>query len=244
MNKLQQVTTFEGLSFDEKRMDYYVRYFTEYYHDAFRPHQGTEVILDVLKRYAPGGIWLDVGAGPATLFWGLMLKGIKELHCTELYIEGLKVLDDFMRSETVPQCYRDVVTMYNVAPGHLALLRSLPRDYFLYDALRPWPAELSQQQYDLITAYGVFGLTTNPEDYKRCFSYLKPSLKPGGVVLGANWIRSQRFINEGNTDNRFMKPGLVKRAAETYGYELLHASQETIQDDPNYDGVIVWALRQ
>lgn len=244
MNKLQEVLTFDRAVFDRDRIDYYMRYFAEYYYDSFRFGQGTEVILNVIQRYAPGGTWLDVGAGPATLFWGLVLKDIRELHCTELYIEGLKVLNDFIESDVVPQCYRDVMNTYGIASNWLVSLRNLPRRYFLYDALQPWPTELLHVQYDLITAYGVFGLTTGAEDYKRCFSYLKPSLKDRGVVLGANWIRSQHFIDKGNTDNRFMELDLVVQAAEIYGYELLHISQEAIHGDPNYDSVIVWALRQ
>lgn len=244
MNDLKVVTGFDGIPFDKERMEYYTRYFTEYYHDGFRSGQGTEVVLDVLKKYGQAGTWLDIGAGPATLFWSLMLPKMKELHCSEMYIEGLKVLDDFIRSDMVPQCYKDVMQMHGIAPEHLASMRAIPRSYFLFNALQEWPSGLPKESYDLITAFGVFGLSKTPEAYRESFSYMKPFLKPGAIAIGANWIRSQHFIDKNGGDNRYLQPELVEKSARDYGYEIQHLSREQIAGDENYDGVLVWALRK
>ena len=183
-----------------------------------------------------------MGAGSATLFWGLMLKGIAEIHCSELFEEGLYVLDDFFQSKSVPQCYQDVMGMYGISPGVPKAMRMLPRKYLVFDALHAWPRDFSYT-YDLITSFGVFGLTLTEEEYTRCLSYTKPFLKKNGVAIGANWIRSQSFIDSGNTDNRFMTMALIEKAAQRYGFEVLHLSEGVIQGDSNYDKVIVWSLR-
>lgn len=243
MNILKEIQNFESVELNTERMEYYLRYFSEYYHDRFRFGQGTEVILDILKRHGKSGHWMDVGSGPATLFWGLMLDGVAELHCTEIFVEGLKVLDAFMVSRDVPQCYRDVMDMYKVPATKLQLLRTIPKKYFLFDALRPWPVELGHASYDLISAFGVFGLSKTAEEYRENFGFMRPYLKTGGMAIGANWVRSQHFINQDNTDNRYLSSSLVEQAAKYFGYELLHTSEEIIQGDPNYDKVIVWALR-
>lgn len=239
---MKEIIEFDIAVFDQKRLEYYRKYAQEYYNDAFRPHQGTEMILDVLRSYAPSGSWLDMGAGPATLFWGLMLKEITEIHCSELYDEGLYILDDFFQSKNIPQCYEDVMKMYNIPSNTPGRMRELPRKYLIFDALKTWPKDF-RYTYDFITSFGVFGLTLTPEDYMKCFSYVRPFLKKDGVIIGANWIRSQAFIDEGNTDNRFMKPALVEEAAGRYGFEVLHLTEEPIEGDPNYDKVIIWSLR-
>ncbi len=241
MTEFKEIIEFDVGTFDDSRNLYYTQYFNEYYYDAFRPNQGTEVVLDILKRDGKSGKWLDLGAGPATLFWSLMLRDINELHCNELYIEGLKVLDDFLKGDSVPQCYKDVMNMYGIDSQHLVNMRTLPRKYYIFDALTEWPSDLSHN-YDLITGFGVFGLTTNPEDYIRCFEYMRDFLKDDGHAIGANWIRSQSFIDKGNTDNRFMNMDLIKRAAERYDYQILHLSEERIENDENYDKVLVWSL--
>lgn len=239
---MKEITAFDITTFNQQRLGYYQKYANEYYNDAFRPHQGTEVILNVLRDQAPSGVWLDMGAGPATLFWGLMLNGIKEIHCSELFEEGLYTLNDFFRSEDIPRCYQDVMDIYGISPHTPARLRSLPRKYIIFDALRNWPEDF-HYTYDLITSFGVFGLTLTEEEYIQCFSYMKPYLKKGGVAVGANWIRSQSFIDSGNTDNRFMTMKLVEEAAERYGFKIQHLSEEVIRGDSNYNKVIVWSLQ-
>ncbi len=239
---MKEITAFDVTAFDQQRLGYYRKYAKEYYNDAFRPHQGTEVILDVLRDQAPSGVWLDMGAGPSTLFWGLMLSGIKEIHCSELFEEGLYTLDDFFNSDSIPRCYQDVMGMYGISPRTPLQLRTLLRKYLIFDALSDWP-EGFRYTYDLITSFGVFGLTLTEEQYVQCFSYMKPYLKKGGVAIGANWIRSQSFIDGGNTDNRFMTTKLVEEAAKRYGFKIQHLSEEVIQGDPNYDKVIVWSLQ-
>lgn len=243
MNSLTEIKGFTGLDLDDQKMAYYNSYFHEYYQDRFRPNQGTEIILDLLNRFGKSGVWLDVGAGPATLFWSLMLKNIKEIHCSEINIEGLKVLNDFMESDLIPGCYWDVMNMYNISKSYLQKMRQLPRKYFLFDALNSWPIMLGREAYDIITAFGVFGLCKSAEEYKKGFKYMKPFLKFNGIAIGANWIRSQCFIGQNNTDNRYLKPELVQQAADKYGYDVLHLSNETINGDPNYNGVIVWVLK-
>ena len=244
MNSLVEIKKLNSIKLDKKKLSYYTSYFKEYYQDRFRINQGTEVILNVLKKFGQSGLWLDIGAGPATLFWSLMLGGIKEIHCSEINIEGLKVLNDFIKSDLVPGCYIDVIDMFGVSRSHLELMRNLPRKYFLFDALNAWPKDLKKLNYDIITSFGVFGLSKTEEEYKNNFGYMKPFLKIDGIAIGANWIRSKNFINQNNMDNRYLKSDLIGQAAKEYGYGILHLSRETIENDPNYDAVVVWVLRK
>lgn len=78
---------------DEKKIKYFKKYFTSYYNEFFIEGQGTEEICEMLLKFSKGGRWLDVGAGPCTLFWALMLNSITEIDCSEISKEGLFVLD-------------------------------------------------------------------------------------------------------------------------------------------------------
>lgn len=224
-------------------MAYFTEYAKNYYNDRFVKNQGTEVILDMLRAHQKPGLWLDLGAGPATFFWSLMLSGIRELHCNEINIEGLKVLDDFAKSDTIPQCYRDVMNMYSIKEDRLAAAKKAPRKYLLFDALSEWPDDL-RYAYDMISGFGVYGLAPNKEKYVECFSRPKKYLKDNGILVGANWVRSELFINKGNSDNRFLAQGLVEEAAKLFDYQILHLSEEKIVGDPYYDKVLVWCLRK
>lgn len=45
-----------------------------------------------------------VGAGPATLFWAMALEKIRTLDCTEICVEGIKTLHDFVLSGAISRC--------------------------------------------------------------------------------------------------------------------------------------------
>lgn len=242
-SRLIEVTDFSAYAFNLEQMAYFTDYFTNYYNDRFIKDQGTEVILNMLHANQKSGLWLDLGAGPATFFWSLMLDGVRELHCNELNPEGIKVLSDFAKSATTPQCYKDVMDIYNIPEEKLTIAKKMPRKYLLFDALRAWPDDL-QYTYDMITGFGVYGLASNKGKYVECFSHPRKYLKDGGLLVGANWVRSELFISKGNSDNRFLTQELVKEAAKRYGYQILHLSEETIVGDPYYDKVVVWCLRK
>ena len=241
MHIIDPETDFRNM--DETRLSYYRSYLLDYYNDEFRKNQGTEDILAMLSMHGRGGNWLDVGAGPATLFWAMALEKIRTLDCTEICVEGIKVLHDFVLSGAIPRCYQEASDLLGLSKGRLEQPRKLPIRYMIFDAMAPWPAQLSEQ-YDLITAFGVYGLSPSESAYMQNFHYMKPALRPDGRALGANWVRSTSMIERVGGDNRYLRPDLIKQAALLYGYKILHLSEVTIINDPNYDRIILWALKQ
>lgn len=229
-------------SLNEETLQYYQEYSQEYYNDTFRKGQGTEAILQMLSKYGKGQKWLDVGSGPATLFWALMMPEVTQLSCSEICAEGIYVLDSIFRSNGIPLCHKDVMRMYNIQSDIINNIKSIERNYYLFDALNTWP-NLMHSPYDIISIFGVFGLSANQEEYISCFQYPKSSLKPEGVLLGANWVRSSKMIEKHGGDNRYITPDLVNIAASRFGYYVHYLSEELISNDPNYDRVIIWCLK-
>lgn len=148
----------------------------------------------------------------------------------------------FWNSNKVPNCYLDVSKKYDISIENFQKIRSLKPKYMIFDAMKKWPEELDEK-YDLITIFGVFGLSKNAEEYIESFSFMKKAVKNTGVILGANWVRSEKFISEGNSDNRYLSKDLIEKASNRFGYEILNLQEVSISNDESYDKVVIWALK-
>jgi hypothetical protein len=195
-------------------------------------------------QHSWGRNWIDLGSGPSTLFWSLALSGIHSITCSDLAPEALQVLYKFVHSDEIPGCYHEVLAMLSRPITHLADMRQRVDHYYILDVMRPWPRFMRNKQYDLVTQFGTFGLASSPEKYLKCFSYLYPHVKPGGYVLGANWIRSSRLVTREGGDNSYLSLDLVENAATRFNFHLLYRNFVSIRDDDFYKAVIIWALEK
>lgn len=226
---------------DPDALAYFRRYFTEYFRDEFRPGQGTEDILDTLAGVSRAGDWLDLGAGPCTLFWSIPLTGVRSIRCADAAPEALAVLRDFVDGDDIPLCYQQVLDRHQRDRRHLDRMRKAVADYAVFDAMKPWPGPFGGMRFDLITEFGLFGLSPDPDHYRACFSHLRDRLRDGGTVVGADWIRSARFIADEGHDNSYLSERLVARATEEAGLTLRTCRLCPIQGDELYDALVVWS---
>lgn len=234
--------TFRGMALDTERLDYFRDYLGQYFNMRFVHGWGTEDILDALAAVPRAGDWLDVGAGTSSLLWAIPLREVESVTCCDLVPEALAVLEDFVQGAEVPQCYADVLDIYGLTAADLAARRARFGRYLVFDAFSPWPEAVTREGFDLITAIGNFGLSPDAEAYKRCFGRLRPALKPGGRVVGADWVRSAAFIAEEGHDNAYVCEALARDAAVEHGFDVISCRHVAIQGDPLYDAVVVWSL--
>jgi len=240
-----RVSDFTEIPLDPGRLAYFEAYFREYYYDRFRPSQGTEEILAVLGDCAPPGAWLDLGSATTTLFWSIPLSSaVTSISCCDVVAEALKTLAGFAASQEVPACYREVLKICGKSAGHLRDMRRKVRDYFVFDALAPWPEELFSAPFDLLTAFGLFGIAASAEGYARAFQHAARHLAAGGRAIGADWLRRPSFIAEDGHDNSYLTPALTRRAASRAGLRVLHCRQVPIAGDRYYRALICWALEK
>lgn len=237
-----EITDFSAVGLDPARLAYFRRYFDSYFNDEFRRGQGTEDILENLARFGAGGDWIDLGAGPSTLFWTIPLDNIRSISCCDMAPEALKVLNEFVNGDELPQCYRQVLEMYAKPAEHLAEMKRKVSHYYVFDAMEAWPEEFARHRYDLITEFGLFGLAASPERYLDCFEHLRPHLSDNGRIVGADWIRSPAFVRREGHDNTYLSPELVAEGAKRADVRLLHCRRSEIRGDPLYDAVICWAM--
>lgn len=224
------------------RLAYFRAFFEAHYHDAFIAGMGTEHLLAALRRVGAAGRWLDLGAGTTTLLWSIPLRGITSITCADLVVEALAVLHDVARSGAVPGCYADVLAMFGSSVDELAATRRLVNRYLVLDALSRWPAWLSDERFDLITAFGCFGMAPGAECYVACFGHAAAHLAEGGRFVGADWVRRPEYIERDGHDNGYLDRALVARAAEAAGLRVLDCERAPIAGDPCYEALLIWTL--
>lgn len=234
---MTQTTT----SLDPEQLRYYRTYFTDYFQDEFRLGMGTEHILDALAQADVSGDWIDLGAGPCTLFWSIPLTGVHTIASADAAPEALAVLKEFVASDSIPLCYEQVLQRYGRGQRHLERMRGALREYHAFDAMCPWPAEFENRRFGLVTEFGLFGLAPSAEEYRACFRPLRAHLRPGGKVVAADWIRSASFIASEGHDNTYLTEELIADAADAAGLRLVSSRYCPISGDDLYDALIVWS---
>jgi hypothetical protein len=238
------VTTTSATNLDPARLEQFERYRKEYFYDEFRAGQGTEMILDVIRRHARPGDWLDLGSGPCTLFWGLPFSHVPtSITSCDLHPEALEVLDGFAQSDEVPPCYAEVLAMLGQPSSHLTELRSVPRHLETFDALRAWPEHLEGRRYDFVSVMGLYGLAAGPTEYVESFRHLADHVRPGAHIVGANWLRTPDFALAEGHDNAYVSTSLVHDAVTAACLELVELKTADVKGDPAFRHVITWTLR-
>jgi hypothetical protein len=199
----------------------------------------------MLVEHGSNGDWLDLGCGPTTVLWALVLDSARETAVNDVEPEAVEVLREFAASDDVPPFYRDVMTLYDRAPDDLTRARAavLGAEELIFDAVGAWPPELDERSFDRITAIGTFGLAAGPAEYVAAFGHLAGHLRRGGVGLGANWRRRADFAARAGRGNRWLTGELPGKAAHEAGLRLLHREWIDLEEDPDYDGVVLWAVR-
>ena len=219
-------------------------YFKKYYSDSFKLNQGTDIILETINTFCPGGRWLDVGGGSATLFWSLMTREIQSISCSDISIEALKILYDFVNTKSEPpQCYCDVIDMYRLSNDIFESNKKRIKEYLVFDSLHEWPRNITEEPFDFITEFGVFGLSKSRFQFRECFKYLKKALADNGVSVGANWVLSKSYSKQRQHDNSYINCNEIIQACTRANLTILRCVEVEILNDSNYERVLIWAAR-
>ena len=222
---------------------YFEDYRNRYFNDRLVPGQGVEEIMWTLRKH--GGspdLWIDLGACVTTLLWSIGVRRPGQVIACDLVPEALSVLSSFKEGEEIPPCYSQVMEMMGVSREEFDITRRLPWDYHLFDCHAPWSLPEYPERYDLITAIGCFGLASDSAHYASAFAAAVANLRPGGRFVGADWVRSPAFIEREGHDNRYVSAELTESCAAKWGLRTLDCTMVSIQGDPYYDSVLVWAF--
>ncbi|MFV2198487.1 hypothetical protein [Nocardiopsis sp. LOL_012] len=190
-------------------------YWNTYYADTFRFGQGTEHILDLLLNVPPVRTWTDLGAGSESLLWAAALDA-HHLTAVDADLERLATLSAFARTGrprgvhevALALCDRDVDTF---AHRCRSLTSTLVADCLTGDRLPPRVLGA-----DLLTQFGLLGLSRDSRHFTDAFRRLHQHLPGDGWAAGANWVPAQP------KDRVHLTRDLYQNAAHTADLDLLH----------------------
>ncbi len=188
----------------------------------------------------PDGRRLDVGGGTASLFWILAVTGTVLTTVADVEPEALAVLREFLAAPgPLPACYYQAAELFGIAPARVDLLRRSIGSYLVFNALGDWPAEVTGQGYDSVTAFGCFAISGSATGYRACFHNAAVAVRPGGVILGADWVRHPRLQQR---DYSFLTAATIDDIGAGLGLPVLHRQKIEIRGDQTYGQVLLWAL--
>jgi len=241
----QVLSSFDGMDLDDEKLSYFQSYQSSYFSGPFIKGMGAEDVLDLVHRYCNGGRVLDVGAGPTCGFWLLPARNVQSVTANDVVPEALAVLETFLRKGTdTPQCYADVLEMFDLPPDHWATLRNTIQSYAVFDSFAPWPATIQQEKFDLITAFGVYSIAPNVDAYQRALEYAAPSLAPSGHFIGAEWLRKDSGQpSEDGGELNYLNADVIAAGLSGAGFAVCEVQEHAIQGDDIYDRIITWASK-
>ncbi len=224
--------------------NYFETYLAEYFAGPFLEGYGAEQILDMMSNWAGNGSALDLGAGTTSLFWYLPATRIDQVSCCDIAPEALAVLDEFVRKRPIlPECYQWVADRFELTDQQVSKVRKLFAEYLVFDCIEAWPSWMEHTSYDLITAFGNFGISRDLSTYQRCFDHLVTHLRPGGRAIGADWARRPSFVVKDSHDNSYLSVESITKSLVNVGLEPLACTRIELAHDPLYEAVFVWGGR-
>lgn len=220
---------------DGKLINEYLNYYRKYYGGEYRHGQGLDEITDIISHYSRQGTWIDLGGGTSSIIWLPAFNHIKKVFTVDKFEEAFYI-QEMVRKEAPSECYQHVLDRYGKS---YKSLNRIPITFIKADLLEYFNIPL---KCDNVTQFGLLGLCSSKEQYFRQLDQFISLMNPGAVFIGANWILSKKYSLERHLDNTYINVGLIKEWTETRGRILLEETMIKIQNDINYDSVLVYVF--
>lgn len=171
-----------------------------YYEEFGRPYHGkqifeqypeTQIIPQYIKQhFAQARLVLDLGFGTGLWFWASFLPALERIDGMDLHREALDEADRVFETQEVPEGFRLVHEglgdRYTLSD--LKKLQTKRGRFFFLDYREPWPDEVLQTRYDLVTEHGGgLGQMNTDEEVIGAVRKMAAVLRPSGHLLFANF---------------------------------------------------------
>jgi hypothetical protein len=212
-------------------------YWEQYYGSAFVFGLGTEHILAALRRVPPTTTWADLGAGSESLLWSIALD-TRHLIAIDFDEKRLRILRAYADSRQPRGAYHTALAICGRGQGDFAARCRRLSATLAADCLTGQPLPLRPGSADLVTQFGLLGLTTGPGHFTRAWAVCHQPLAPGGWAAGANWTatRQQDRVSIGRQ--------LYQAVFARSGITPLLIEQIPVSGDPDFDSVWIYLGRK
>lgn len=221
--------------FNKKLIGDYFNYYRKYYGSEYRNGQGLDEITDIIAQYSKPGTWIDLGGGTSSVIWLPAFKCIEKAYTMDKFKEAFYV-QEAIRKGPPSGCYQHILERYGKSHDELS---RIPITFIQADLLKDVKAPL---QCDNVTQFGLLGLCPSKKNYFHQLDQFTSFMNAGAIFIGANWVLSKKYSAERQLDNTYIKEGLIREWAEIAGRTLLAEKTIQIQNDENYDLVLVYAF--
>jgi len=210
-------------------------YWARYYAEEFHTGQGLEQILNALTGLPAVWRWADLGAGSESLLWSIPLRAAS-LVAIDADPERLAILRTYAAAGQPRGMYRHVLDRCG-RTHHDFTARCEGLDATLAaDCLAAPP--LADGCVQLLTQFGLLGLTAAPAAFTDGWQRIHRPLEAGGWCAGANWVASRP-----GTRVR-LGADLYRQAAAATGIHLHTLTQVPVHADPDFTAVWIYTGRK
>ena len=223
----------------EKEYQMHLKYFNDYYGAEFRFGQGTEELLDMINNYSVDGNLIDFGSGSNIYFWLLAFNDISEVKCVDISIEAFYINEQIKNKELIGKSFNYPISKFNKSLDEVLKINV---DYYVKDMLRG--DSIFNKKANNVSQFGLLGLCKTKESYFKNFKRLFDSLKEKGIFLGANWVFSESYAKRQKFKNDYLNESMIEEFAISLNSECLYVKKVKIKDDPNYDYVLIYAIKK
>ena len=224
---------------NDKEYQIQLKYFNDYYGAEFRKGQGTEELLDMIKKYNIDGSLIDFGSGSNIYFWLLAFNNINKALCVDISKEAFYINEQIKNKELMGKSFNYPINKYN---KELDDVLKINIDYYIKDMLNG--DSYFNKKANNVSQFGLLGLCKTKESYFKNFKRLFFSLKEEGIFLGANWIFSESYSKKKKFKNDYLSEEMIKELATSLNSECLYVKKIKIKNDSNYDYVLIYSIKK
>lgn len=213
------------------------QYWQQYYGGEFVFGLGTEQIIALLQQISHVGTWLDLGSGSESLLWSIPLAAERHI-AVDRDPHRLALLRAYAATGEPRGAYRTVLDLCGHDRSDFTRRCRHLAGCVVADCLTGTPLPVRPGRADLVTQFGLFGLTTGPDQFIGSWNTCHQALSPGGWTAGANWTAT---ATAGRV--RLSEPLYASAFAQS-GITPLHIERVPISSDPDFDSVWIYLGRK
>jgi hypothetical protein len=212
-------------------------YWARYYSGEFVFGLGTENILAALQQIPPASTWLDLGAGSESLLWSIPLDA-QQLIAVDLDPRRLALLRGYAAARQPRGAYQTALDLCRRSPAEFARRCSCLAATVIADCLTGQPVPARDGCADLVTQFGLLGLTTGHEQFLAAWKNCHQPLAVGGWTSGANWTAASE------RGRVHLSSQLYAAAFDQARITPLLIEHIPITSDPDFDSVWIYLGRK
>lgn len=219
--------------------NYYQQYFENNFNEELIPGHGIEACLDWASTCFRPGRWIDVGAGPCSMFWSVTAPiNIDAIALADLSRVPLDMTAELIRTRNWPPAYIQALHYLGKTEDHLNTLANAPLKIHEFNAFEKWP---DVGMFNSISAFGLAGIAESTSTLDTLLTEAKDHLAPGGALFGASWVFSDTYAMKLKGRKQYLS-SLAERLA-THGYEDIQTTKVSLTADENYSGIMLFKGR-